>query len=148
MIVSKPFCQDLHDKYDHVGKQMAKALFETLNIVLTDNTNKYGINLIAHRDGVKVGYVEAETRSEWGEHEFKYKTIIFKHSKKKYLHNDLRSVFVSFNNNYTLAYVVWDTTILDSPIVKRKNIYMEDGEYVYDVDLSNIKLIHLHPTIQ
>jgi len=60
----KKFDQVLHDKYDPPAREaITKWAKKSWGIDCLGNPDRYGIDLIAYRDGVQVGYIEVEVRT-------------------------------------------------------------------------------------
>lgn len=59
------FNKDSYDKYDELARSLAKQLFKRYEVELRDNSDKYGVDLLAYRNDVLVGYVEVEIKRTW-----------------------------------------------------------------------------------
>ena len=142
-MVNKPFSVNLHTTYDDIGRTRAYRMFaKYFDVVLEDNPDEYGTDMIAYRNGQKVGYVEVEVRAAW-DGAFPFDSLNIPYRKKKLLKNDLPTVLVAFNQQGTMAYLCKDSVVLASPVVEIHNKYMEKGEMFYQVPLDKIKLITL-----
>lgn len=140
----KEFSPSLHDQYDSYGKAKVKKFFmTTYGIYLLENEDRYAVDMIAYKDGNKLGYVEVEVRESWRHNEFPFDTLHIPERKAKLLRNDLKTVLASVNKIGTRAFLCDGEVILASPIEERSNKYIREGERFYLVDPSKIKLIEL-----
>jgi len=140
----KEFSTALHDQYDSYGKAKVKAYFmKAYGVFLMENDDRYAVDLIAYKDGKKLGYVEVEVRESWSDNDFPFPTLHIPERKGKLLSNDLKTVLVSVNKIGTRAFLCDGEVILASPIQDRSNRYVQQGEKFYLVDPARIKLIEL-----
>ena len=138
---TKKFSQELHDQFDSIAREKAKQLFKRYRMTLEDNPDKYGIDLIAYKDGELYGYVEVEVREAWtGEH-FKYDTLNIPYRKRKLFLNPQRNCLVAFNSDCTYAFIVDEMTILFSDVQEVKNKHLPEGEMFFKVPVSELKKV-------
>ena len=141
-MASKPFSQDLHDEYDERGRNAAKQLFKRWGIELRDNPDKYGVDLIAYKDGKMYGCVEVEVRDAW-KGNFAYDTLNIPYRKQKLLNTPENNCLVAFNADCTQAFIANDWTVLFSQIEEVKNKHMDKGELFYKVPINQLRLVTL-----
>jgi hypothetical protein len=142
--MKKQFSTALHGQYDSYGKLKVKRFFmAAYGIYLLENPDRYAVDMIAYKDGKKLGYVEVEVREAWADNEFPFETLHIPERKVKLLKNDLKTVLVSVNKIGTRAFLCDGEVILSSPIKERSNKYVAQGEKFYLVDPSKIKLVEL-----
>ena len=140
----KPFSQDMHDAYDGTGKSRVAEHFKiAYGIDLVEHEDKYAVDLVAYKDGKKLGYVEVEVRDSWSKDEFPFDSLHIPERKEKLLNNDMRTYLVSVNKLGTKAFICDATVILNSPRMEKNNKYVEHGELFFLVDPSRIKLVNL-----
>ena len=138
--LNKSFDEKLHSKYDMLGKWWAYRLFKRYGLRLSENIDKYAVDMIAYKDGVQVGYVEVEVREAWVGN-FKWDSLNIPARKQKLLTNNLPTRLVAFNKNGTLCFICHDVDILKSPLEEVRNKYIPEGEMFFKVSLDKIKLV-------
>lgn len=136
------FNQDSFDKYDELCRTWAKQLFKRYGVVLQDNNDKYGIDLIAYRNNKIVGYVEVDIKLSWCDL-FTHLYLNVPVRKIKLLTMPLRSVLVTFNNNGSQCFICNDNVVLNSKIEEVKNKHVPNGEMFFKVSVNKIKLVTL-----
>ena len=142
---NKPFDKTLHDDYDEFGRSKVKTYFlNKYGIILKDNSDIYGVDLIAYKDDKKIGYVEVEVRASWNKDIFPYNSLNIPIRKEKLLKNNLKTYLVSVNKLGTYAFICSDNAILSSSIEESKNKYVSSGEFFYKLNLKDIKLVKLY----
>jgi hypothetical protein len=83
--MSKPFDQELFDKNDQPAREVVKHFFAyTWGLILNDNPDKYGPDLVAHRGSVFEGFVEVEVRHSWKGNRFPFEKVQFAMRKAKF----------------------------------------------------------------
>ena len=142
--MKKIFSQELHHQYDSYGKRAVKKYFMSrYGIYLLENEDQYAVDMIAYKDGKKLGYVEVEVRESWNTDSFPFDSLHIPERKGKLLCNDLKTVLVSVNKNASRAFICKANVILNSPIKERRNKYVESGERFYLVYPTRIELVNL-----
>jgi len=140
----KPFDPAAHQAFDKLGRDRVRQFFQdSYGIELQDNADPYGVDLIAYRAGVKVGYVEVEVRESWSADEFPFDSLHIPERKQKLLDNDLKTVLVSVNLHGTRAFICNAEVILHSPRMERGNKHVNSGELFFLVDPSQVKQVFL-----
>jgi hypothetical protein len=140
--MNKVFEQDLHDIHDELGRYNAKRFFNKLGFDVEDNKDKYGVDLLSYLDGEFRFYIEVEHRSDWiGD--WKFNTVHIPKRKNKFIFGDKKTIFMTFNNDCSRAFIIEDKNVFNSPIVsiwiKRNNMY----ESFFDVDINLCKQVIL-----
>ena len=110
---------------------------------MVEHEDKYAVDLVAYKDGKKIGYVEVEVRDSWSKDEFPFDSLHIPERKEKLLNNDMRTYLVSVNKHGTAAFICDANVILNSPRMEKNNKYVEHGELFFLVDPSRIRLVHL-----
>lgn len=142
--MKKSFSQELHNQFDSYGKRAVKKYFMSrFGIYLLENEDRYAVDMIAYKDGTKLGYVEIEVRESWSADSFPFDSLHIPERKGKLLCNDLKTVLVSVNKIGSRAFICKADIILNSPMKERRNKYVESGEKFYLVDPSKIRLVNL-----
>ena len=140
----KPFSQDMHTEYDGVGKSRVAEHFKiAYGIELVEHEDKYAVDLVAYKDGKKLGYVEVEVRDSWSKDEFPFDSLHIPERKEKLLNNDMRTYLVSVNKLGTRAFICDASVILNSPRMEKNNKHVQQGELFFLVDPSRIRLVNL-----
>ena len=142
-MVTKQFSADLHDKYDEKGRAAAKKLFKRWGLELVDNPDKYGVDLIAYKDGNVYGNVEVEVREAWVG-DFKFDTLNIPYRKRKFFSAEGNNCLVAFNSDCSQAFICNDWAVLFSDVEEVKNKYVENGEKFFKVKLNEIKLVKVN----
>jgi hypothetical protein len=136
------FNKDSYDKYDELARSLAKQLFKRYEVELMDNSDKYGVDLLAYRNDVLVGYVEVEIKRTW-QGLFKYTHLNVPVRKEKLLRMPLRAVLVTFSNDSKSCFICNDNIVLNSKIEEVKNKEVASNEMFYKVPINLIKLVTL-----
>lgn len=134
----------MHTEYDGVGKSRVAEHFKiAYGIDLVEHEDKYAVDLVAYKDGKKLGYVEVEVRDSWSKDDFPFDSLHIPERKEKLLNNDMRTYLVSVNKLGTKAFICDASVILNSPRMEKNNKYVEHGELFFLVDPSRIRLVNL-----
>jgi len=134
----KKFDQALHDKYDPPARAaVAKWVQAAWNMQAKDNPDQYGVDLIAYRDGIQVGFIEVEVRS-WSPCPF---NTIHVPVRKKHMLEMPNTLFFALTKDLGHAY--WITG--NKPLTY-KTVEMKDNtkhEAYYDVPKSLFNYVKL-----
>lgn len=138
---SKEFSQSLHDSFDDSGRQAVKDHYRMTkpHLTVTDNPNKYGVDLQVFDGENLIGYIEVEVRTNWKTEHFPFNTLHVPERKGKLLRNDLPTKFVSINQQLTHMYSCWADTVLNAHKSKVPNKYVSNNEYFYDVPVNKLQ---------
>lgn len=103
---TKPFNQKLHDENDGPAREVVIQTFlELWGIVLVNNPDKYGVDLLAYRAGAFQGGVEIEVKHNWTGHRFPFGAVHFPGRKQKFL--DFRRPVIFVMVNRELSHLMW-----------------------------------------
>jgi hypothetical protein len=134
----KKFDQALHDKYDPPARAaVTKWVQAAWNMQAKDNPDQYGVDLIAYRDGIQVGFIEVEVRN-WSPCPF---NTIHVPVRKKHMLEVPNTLFFALTKDLGHAY--WITG--DKPLIY-KTVEMKDNtkhEAYYDVPKSLFNYVKL-----
>jgi len=125
---TKPFSKELYDADDAAKYQVVKLLKDN-DYEAYINPEKYGIDVIATKDGIKY-YVEVEVKHNWKGPKFQYPTLHYADRKRKFLDKPEVTWFVTLNHERTHAYLVPGTALADGQIVVKNTIYTENEKFM------------------
>ena len=137
----KEFDKELHDLYDKPAKDAVAAwASKAWNCSVTENIDRYGIDLVARREGVSVAFIEVETRV-WSNTLCPFKTIHVAHRKRETLNNNLPTIFFAVTKDFKHGYWCNAKDLLASPVVEIKNREVLHGEMFFDVPIQKFYLV-------
>lgn len=134
----KKFDQALHDKYDPPAREaVTKWAKQAWGLDCIGNPDQYGIDLVAYRDGIQVGYIEVEVRT-WNPCPFD--TIHVPKRKLEMLELP-NALFFALTEDLSHAYWIWGKDVFAYKLVevKKDNFH----EAYYDVPKSLFKYVKL-----
>lgn len=137
-MISKVFDQTLHDQYDVPAKDFVKNYYHEQGIKAVDNVNKYDVDLILYKDGIKIGYAEVEVCAGWTGAIYKFKSYHVPIRKARFFNLDLPTYFFAVSNTFTQALYINGDQILSSPIIEVKNKYVPKLEQFFDIELNKM----------
>jgi len=138
--MSKVFDENHYDEDDW-------AKFKVLNWLRQNkfdaevNPDKYGIDLLACRNGVRSAY-EVEVKHNWGAYDFPFSTVHFSGRKKKFLTDDLEVWFVMLNYDHTNALFVGCDDFLNGREVWKDTKFSQMEPFV-EIDVSLARFVDL-----
>ena len=134
----KKFEQAHHDKFDDPARDTAKSWWASLGWDIKDNPDKYGVDLIAEKEGKRV-YVEVEVKRVWHGAEFTYDTLHVPYRKTKFL--DKPTKFMIFNASRTHAAVIGRAAVRKAPVIEVPNRTIGRGEKFYNIPVSDVSFV-------
>lgn len=132
----KPFSQKLCDKYDEPARNFVKTIYKNLAIIAQDNPDKYGVDLVLYKDGIKIGYAEVEVCVGWNAPMYPFKTYHVPVRKAKFFNLDMPTEFWAVSNTLSRALHIDGNVILNSKQIIVPNKYVLSNERFFDVDLN------------
>ena len=130
---TKPFSRELHDENDGPAKDAVWRFMFSVWSLDVEEGDKYGVDLVCHRGGEKVGYAEVERRHNWKD-KFPFPTLHIPFRKKKFFELDKPTILFSVKADLTEALWVDNNTILQCPVERKDNKYMKN-EYFFCVPI-------------
>ena len=135
----KKFDQQLHDKYDPPARAAVAAWIEMKwGLQALGNPDKYGTDLIVHRNGKPVGFAEVEVR-QWNPH-CPFDTIHVP-MRKKHMLEAPKTLFFALTQDMTHAYWIKGEVALNHPFWEMKDDTKH--ELYYDVPKKLFKYVDL-----
>jgi hypothetical protein len=139
MTVTKVFSEKLYAQDDNAKYQILDWL-NNHGYQAKINPDKYGIDIIANKNGIKY-FFEVEVKHPWKGEEFPFpEGVDFVPRKKKLA--KANSYFVMLNHERDNALVINGTAVLESPIVVKDSIYTS-GERFIRIPLEKCVFIRL-----
>lgn len=132
----KPFSKELFERYDSAAREIIKEWLSDEGWAVRDNPDKYGIDLIAEKDGTE-WMVEVEVRTSWNGN-FPFKTLNLPTRKAKF--KTPQTIFIVVSNDFEHFYAVRGE-VLDMCGFIEKDTRLTKGELFYDIPL---KFCHLY----
>jgi hypothetical protein len=130
----KKFDQALHDKYDPPARAaVIKWAGKEWKLQVIDNPDKYGVDLIAYRDGIQVGFIEVEVRS-WNPCPF---NTIHVPVRKKHMLEVPNTLFFALTKDLSHAYWIFGDKTLTHETVEMKDDTKHEAYYDVPKSLFN-----------
>lgn len=139
----KQFNQELHDVCDPPARLAVGAWIEMNWGYQTEDYEKYKVDLVCSKNGVKKFYVEIECRQWFVGKEIPYKTIHIPSRKEKLFKNDLKTAYFVVSADFKHGLYTNTENIEQSPRIEVKNTAISKGEYFYDVPLEKWQYVDL-----
>ena len=137
----KKFNQELHDICDPPAREAVTRWIEMKwGLQATPHPDKYAVDLVVHRSGKAVGYVEVEVRQP---NLYQYETIHVAQRKEKLFQANLPTLFFVLTGDLTHAFWTKTEFVLAAPLIEVKNTAVSDGEYFFDVPRKLFKYVDL-----
>lgn len=139
----KKFDKDLFEKNDPTCRQIVKKFLLKNNIVVDDNPNKYGVDLLSEDESVQI---EIEHRLSWVKDEFPYSEINVPERKAKFFSSGKVS-YVIVSKNYSHIGVITGEKIkkyinLDN-LKESSNKFISSGEMFYKIPKTDFKWVKI-----
>ena len=140
--VRKKFSKDLHDCHDPKSRKVVKEFLKKQGIVVNDNTNKKGVDLISD-DGTL--QLELEHRPPWNSHDFPYSEVNILERKKYLGEGKIQYIILSrdFSRLGIISGDVIKKYIIDDNLKHNPNKNVWRDEYVYKVPATEFKWIKI-----
>ena len=132
----KEFSKELFQRYDAAARGVITEWLQDEGWAVRDNPDKYGIDLIAEKDGV-TWLVEVEIRTAWNG-KFPFNTLQLSTRKKKFI--TPQTLFVVVSNDLEHFYAVTGD-VFDLVGFVEKDTRLTKKELFYDIPL---KFCHLY----
>ena len=137
----KQFNQELHDICDPPAREAVTRWIEMKwGLQATPHPDKYAVDLVVHRSGKAVGYVEVEVRQP---NLHQYETIHVAQRKEKLFQANLPTLFFVLTGDLTHAFWTKTEFVLAAPLIEVKNTVVSEGEYFFDVPRKLFKYVDL-----
>lgn len=138
-MINKRFDQNNFNHNDLIARIKIKDWTKSrFNVILEDNTDPYGPDLVIKDSGNIKGYIEVEIKRVWVTDKFQYPTVQWPVRKEKFC--DYPNIFF-FMLNSRMSSLLWTTGshLKSSPKVLVPNREVASGEYFFQVPLSKVK---------
>jgi len=132
----KPFSKSLFQGNDPKSRRIVKDYLAKQDIVVEDNPNKFGVDLVS-KDGTL--HVEVEHRLVWTEEEFPYEEINIPERKAKFFIDNCVAYFILSAGYKHIGMISGKTLrpfLVDYNLKESSNKYMRSSEYFYKVPKS------------
>lgn len=135
----KKFDKQLFEQNDLKSRQVVKKFFLSKNIVVDDNPNKYGVDLISDDEKVQI---EIERRPTWTKEQFPYSEINIPERKAKFFKND-RVSYVIVSNDYSRLGIIQGKKLINfinnNYLKESSNRFVSSGEMFYKIPKEEFK---------
>lgn len=135
----KKFDKELFNQNDLKSRQVVKKFFLSKNIVVDDNPNKYGVDLVSEDESVQI---EIERRPVWVNEEFPYPRVNIPERKTKFFKTDKTS-YVIVSNNFSRIGVIPGKKLIKfinkDYLEESKNRFVDSGELFYKIPKEEFK---------
>ena len=151
MGIRKKFSQELYDQYDHKAKKICKEYYKKLNVILMENSDKYGpdlkyySNFDAFEKHEHTGFIECEVKRVWKDYSFPFESVQFPERKARYVYqSDVPVTFFMLNAKCDRALIVDGKDVLKSPMREVKNMYVSKVEWFFQVPLDKVTFVDIN----
>lgn len=135
----KKFDKDLFEQNDLKSRQVVKKFFLSKNIVVNDNPNKYGVDLISDDGNVQI---EIERRPAWTTNNFPYPRVNIPERKTKFFKTDKVS-YVVVSNDFSRIGVLPGKKLINfikkDYLEESSNRLISSGEMFYKIPREEFK---------
>ena len=141
--VAKRFNRALHAGNDPQSRRIVKEYLKKQGIVVNDNPNVYGIDLISP-DGTL--QIEVEHRLVWDSDEFPYEEVNVPERKAKFLQDGKTQYFILSQDFSRMGMIHGKDVqpyIVDDNLQESSNRFVRGGEYFFKVPKSKFVWIKL-----
>lgn len=141
--VYKRFDKKLFNQNDPKSRNVVKEYFKKHDVVLKDNDDKYGVDLISEDESVKF---EIERRLVWDKKDFPYDDINLPERKAKFfLENNVSYIIISKNYSHIGIILGCDIKkyLNDDCLKESRNKFVKSGELFYKLPKTEFKWIKL-----
>lgn len=139
--VQKKFSKSLHRSSDPKSRKVVKEYLLKQGIIVKDNPNQYGVDLISE-DGTLL--VEVEHRLVWTDEEFPYSEINVPERKAKFLAEG-KSQYIIVSRDFSHIGIIdahaVKPYIVNTNLVENRNRFVRDGEYFFKIPIECFKWI-------
>lgn len=129
----KTFSKALFNGHDPASRRVVKEYLAKNNILVEDNPNKFGVDLIS-KDGTL--QIEVEHRMVWKEEEFPFAEINVPERKGKFFVQECVS-YAILSENYSHIGMISGKElkkyIVDENLAENRNRFVKEGEYFYKI---------------
>lgn len=138
----KRFSKQLFSDNDSPAREAGIRYWEAMGYMATPNYDQYGPDLLVITESERF-YSEVEIKRVWSGETFQYDTLQIPERKRKFAGLDFPCTFMVFNNEQTYAFLCEGSTLIASPLVEVPNRYVHEGEYFFQVPVSELKLVRV-----
>lgn len=142
----KEFSQSLYNEHDSKARNKAIEYWSKKGYVVTNNSDKYGIDLILlEPKGFNIEkYLEVEIKNTWDTPVFKFKTLQIPERKGVYVKMyGQKATFMVLSKDISQAFIVYGDKFTGVELKEVKNKYKSSGELFYQIPLEKCELIRL-----
>lgn len=125
-MMKKPFDVELYDADDNAKYTIIEWLYNN-GFVAWVNPDKYGIDVLATRDGDQYGF-EVEVKHNWQGEKFPFRTVHFSARKQKFI--GWNHFFTMLNDDRTCVLVVDEQALRSAEIVSKQTKYTSDELFI------------------
>lgn len=135
----KKFDKELFNQNDLKSRSVVKHFFLSKNVVVDDNPNKYGVDLVSEDGNVQI---EIERRLAWVNEEFPYPRVNIPERKAKFFKTDKTS-YVIVSNDFSRIGVIPGKKLIKfinkKHLEESKNRFVGSGELFYKIPKEEFK---------
>lgn len=135
----KKFDKELFNQNDLKSRSVVKHFFLSKNVVVDDNPNRYGVDLVSEDGNVQI---EIERRPAWVNEEFPYPRVNIPERKTKFFKTDKTS-YVIVSNDFSRIGVIPGKKLIKfinkDYLEESKNRFVDSGELFYKIPKEEFK---------
>lgn len=140
---AKRFDQTLHQGNDPQSRNVVREYLSKNGLVVVDNPNKYGVDLIAENGNFQI---EVEHRLPWVDNQFPYSEVNVPERKAKFLREG-NCHYIILSRHYTWLGMISGATIkpymINDNLVENPNKFVSRNELFFKVPMELFKWIKL-----
>lgn len=138
---SKKFDSELHEGNDPKSRQVVKEYLASNGMLVRDNPNKYGVDLISEDGSLQI---ELEHRLPWVNPQFPFSEVNVPERKAKFLRDgDVHYIILS--KDYTWIGIILGKDIkpfiVNENLVENPNKFVKDKEMFFKVPIGAFKFV-------
>ena len=139
----KKFSKKLFDNNDPKSRVLVKEFFAKHGIILQDNNDQYGVDLVSPDGSVKI---EIERRTIWKQKDFPFNEINLPERKAKFF-TDKNVAYVIVSEDYSrIGFIKGERIkeyITENNLKENPNKYVSEGELFYKIPKDRFKWLKL-----
>lgn len=140
---TKPFSKELHRRNDPKSRQIVKDYLKKNGIIIEDNKNRFGVDLISADNTLQV---EVEHRLSWKGDEFPFDDVNIPERKGKFFKDGKVQYFI-LSKDYSHLGIIDGKTLKpfidDAYLKESSNKHMRHNEFFFKIPKDKFKWVKL-----
>ena len=127
----KPFDKTLHSRHDYAAKNAVMEWLEGDGWTVYENPDKYGVDLLAYRDGREL-MIEVEIKRAWNV-KFPFKSLHIPKRKEKFIKPN--TIFMVLNDSLTQAYAIHAEALNMCVTIEKNTSLTREPDQFFEIPL-------------